>query len=460
MRRLWQKLSIPSRGSIVVGIPVSCSIASLIAVGMLQLNINEDEKLLQHAQEVQLQNRRLLTTLLDAEKSVRTYARSGDRQVLNNYHKAKENASKYLNSLKQLLKEEPESNKQAETIGVETFKSLDLLRVKLEQIEQKKLQGLEVESRLMNNNNEIESSRQAIEILASKQDNRLLETQDRFSRWKTINWLVLFICASLGICGAMLAFYLFRQLERELKERETNLQAINLQLMTVNEQLQRFTANASHELRAPLAALLSNAQVALLSPNEDIAQYRKRMEKIVEIVKSMSQLVGNLLFLSRAEGDLDSGVLQKCDLTILIQDIFDEFLPQAQEKNIELQCELPQTSLWYKAQPNLLRQATINLLTNALRYTPADGRVIVRLISQKNSILIQVEDTGIGIEEKHLSHIFESFYRVDRARSKATGGFGLGLAIARSIVKAHRGSIDISSIVNRGSTFQIKLPKN
>lgn len=224
------------------------------------------------------------------------------------------------------------------------------------------------------------------------------------------------------------------------------------------EQLQRFTANASHELRTPLAAILSNAQAGLLFPDEDGSEQRYRLEQIVEVTKSMSTLVSNLLLLARHAGRLDFNSLIEIDLTNLLKELVNSYEDQATAKDLSLKTYFPQQLIEVKADPNLLRQAVGNLLSNACNYTSAGGIVQLRLFTQSRWAVIQVEDNGCGIPADQLPHIFDRFYRVNAEQSRQRGGFGLGLAIAKQLVEAHGGQISVTSIVEEGSTFQIELP--
>lgn len=222
------------------------------------------------------------------------------------------------------------------------------------------------------------------------------------------------------------------------------------------EQLHRFTAHASHELRSPLSEILSNAQVGLLTLTDHNSQQHLRLENIIDSAKSMGFLVNNLLLLARYEGRLNPESLKTIDLISLLQDLVDRYTTQVSTQGLKLISELPPRPVELRAEPELLRQAVMNLLNNAYKYTPTGGIVHLRLLRYPAWIVVQVQDNGIGISEKDLPHIFERFYRADTVRDSS--GFGLGLAIAQQIVEAHGGQIQVTSIFGEGSTFQIELP--
>ncbi|MBG1257812.1 sensor histidine kinase [Nostoc commune] len=224
------------------------------------------------------------------------------------------------------------------------------------------------------------------------------------------------------------------------------------------DQLQRFTADASHELRSPLSAITSNAQYGLISQSSDIEAQRQRFGKIFDVAKSMNSLVNNLLFLARHAGRLSPESLQEVNLKSELVQIADEYATQEAVQHLNLTYTFPTNSVIVLGDANLLQQAVVNLLSNAFKYTPAGGQVQLRLFTQSYWAVIEVIDNGIGIPEADLPHIFERFYRVDKKRSRKTGGYGLGLSIVQQIVSAHSGHLSVKSVVDKGSTFQIFLP--
>lgn len=224
------------------------------------------------------------------------------------------------------------------------------------------------------------------------------------------------------------------------------------------DQLQRFTSDASHELRAPLAAILSNAQVGLISPVDEGHPKHTRLEKIAEAAKLMNLVVSNLLFLARQAGRIDPKSLRNTDLNQLLKEAIAAPTIQFAAQHLTLHLELPEERVLIQSNPDLLRQAITNLLINACKYTLPHGQVWLRLISQYHRILIEVEDTGIGIPANDLPHIFERFYRVSQNRTRDQGGTGLGLAIVEQIVLAHGGRLSATSQLGEGSLFQIEFP--
>ncbi|WP_242393956.1 heavy metal sensor histidine kinase [Anaeromyxobacter oryzisoli] len=223
------------------------------------------------------------------------------------------------------------------------------------------------------------------------------------------------------------------------------------------ERLRRFTADASHELRTPLTALRSVGEVALQEPREPAA-YREVVGSMLEEVERLTGLVESLLLLTRADSGRVAAAREAVDLDALATGAVDHLRVLAEEKGQVLTTELP-VAVRARCAPALVRQAIVNLLDNAIQYTPPGGIIRVRArVLASGEPAVEVEDTGPGIAAAHLERIFERFYRVDADRSRRTGGAGLGLAIARSVVGATGGRIEVQSAEGRGSLFRIVLP--
>ncbi|QIZ71642.1 sensor histidine kinase [Oxynema aestuarii] len=224
------------------------------------------------------------------------------------------------------------------------------------------------------------------------------------------------------------------------------------------DRLGRFSADASHELRAPLAAILNNAQVGLMLPVGDGSQQQMRLEKIVNLAKGMSELVGQLLFLSRYSGRLNFQKLPAIDLREWLTQVVSQFQERAIAQSHPIDLKMGDRPLFVRAEEDLLRQALFNLLDNACQYSPPDTPISIRLYSKLRHAAIAVEDNGIGIPSEDLPHIFDRFYRVDLVRRPQHGSFGLGLSIVAQIVEVHGGTIGAASAGDRGTTFTLELP--
>lgn len=221
-------------------------------------------------------------------------------------------------------------------------------------------------------------------------------------------------------------------------------------------EVRRFTADASHELRTPLTALRSEVEVALRK-QLSAPEHQQLLGSILEELGRMSRLTDQLLTLSRRDAGVEHFASTPLDLHALVAGVVDAMQPLAESKGLWLRLQ-GEASVQVLGDEGRLRQVFINLLDNALKYTPEGGTVTVRLGKRDLSATVAVEDTGIGIPPEHLPHVFDRFYRVDKARSREEGGTGLGLSIAQSIVKTHGGTIEIASFPSKGTVCTVRLP--
>ena len=231
------------------------------------------------------------------------------------------------------------------------------------------------------------------------------------------------------------------------------------------QQMQQFTADAAHELRTPLAAIQATAQSDLMLPNISENKAKDTLKSIVRQNKRLSYLVADLLTLCRIDGELSSNITnkkkEKVALANLIIEVEEDLAALAMASEIELTSQIdtskPVTVIGDRQQ---LYRLVTNLVTNAIQYTPAGGKVTISLTEDLHDATICVRDTGIGIPQKEQKRIFDRFYRVDKARFRGKGGSGLGLAIARAIALAHDGSLKVRSEIGKGSSFIARLPQS
>jgi heavy metal sensor kinase len=247
------------------------------------------------------------------------------------------------------------------------------------------------------------------------------------------------------------------EVDRELAELAGVLNAMFDRLEAAFERQARFTADASHELRTPLAILRSHAELALSRPR-DAAEYREALEACLRASGRMAALVDGLLTLARA----DAGKLELRREPVDLEKVVDESVtllgPLGKEKGITLIARLQPALV--SGDPLRLGQVVTNLLSNAVQYNRPGGEVFIQMSHTKGDVLLIVKDTGCGIPKADWPHLFERFYRVDKARSRASGGTGLGLAICKGIVEAHGGRIGFETEPGRGSTFWVRLPRS
>lgn len=219
-----------------------------------------------------------------------------------------------------------------------------------------------------------------------------------------------------------------------------------------------FVANVSHELRTPLTSLKGFLETLLEGAADDPETCRRFLKIMQEETERLTRLIDDLLHLSKIEERRVVHRWQPVDVGALINRVVSLFQPQAAEKGVTLAAAVPAGLPFTYGDPDLLAQVLINLVDNAVKYTPSGGRITVRAREEKGELRVEVEDTGIGIPPESLPRVFERFYRVDKARSRELGGVGIGLAIVKHIVRAHGGKIGVESTPGRGSLFYFTLP--
>ena len=218
-----------------------------------------------------------------------------------------------------------------------------------------------------------------------------------------------------------------------------------------------FIQNISHELLTPLAAIAGHVANIKECSIEEVESWRRSQEIIEREVRRLTGLTSNLLLLSR----LESGVplrLEPTNIGVVVEEAVSGLIRLAQAKAIKLSIQSPPRLHRIPADRDRIKQVFINLLDNAIKYCPEGSEVQVRLQTDRESIIVEVADNGPGIPEEDLPHVFEKMYRVEKERTRAAEGSGLGLSIVKRIVELHGGQIAVESTVGEGTTFTVRLP--
>jgi signal transduction histidine kinase len=278
-----------------------------------------------------------------------------------------------------------------------------------------------------------ENSRRTFQITAEEQ----LESRNQiFNQLLWINGLVLVI-ATVG------GFYL----------SGTTLAPIQ---KTMEEQ-KRFIADAAHELRTPITALKTSLEVNLMDDNLPECS-KDILQENLEDLSGLEALTNSLLKLAKAEQQVFD--VKPVSLQSVIQQALKQVQPLADKNKVKFKSKFEDQDLQVKADEAALVELFVILFDNAIKYSPQQSQVLVKARERKNQVEVRVTDHGLGIAPHHLKHIFDRFYRVDAARGKKdSGGYGLGLSLAKKIIQAHHGSIRVESELDRGTTFILDLPK-
>ena len=243
----------------------------------------------------------------------------------------------------------------------------------------------------------------------------------------------------------------------ELQRLSETLNGMLDRLESAFKKITQFTADASHELRTPVAVMRTRAELSLRkarSPEE----YRDVISEVLTELEKTSGLIEQLMFLARADSGAETLNFSPTNVTEVLREACHQGSALAEAKQIGFQEQIASDSMWIRGDASSLRRLFLILIDNAVKYTPANGQVEVSLHRNDGYAIAQVRDTGIGIAETDLPNVFERFYRADKARTRELGGVGLGLSIGRWITEVHSGTIEVQSAPGRGSVFQIRLP--
>jgi signal transduction histidine kinase len=242
----------------------------------------------------------------------------------------------------------------------------------------------------------------------------------------------------------------------ELERLSISLNRMIERLESAFQHISRFTADASHELRTPLTALRGELE-ASAEYSQLPVEVRETIGSALEETERLSKIVQGLLAVSH----LDAGEAEmervRLDLAELAASTGDQMRLMAEDKNISLSCDASERVM-VDGDRARLKQVVVNLLDNAINYTAPGGKVQLRVRPSDHRAVLEVEDNGVGISKDALPHIFERFYRAEKARSRQMGGTGLGLSIVRAICLAHGGEVQVESVDGQGSRFIVSLP--
>ncbi|MGA2051019.1 MAG: ATP-binding protein [Terracidiphilus sp.] len=325
----------------------------------------------------------------------------------------------------------------------------------------------------------IEVNGRAYTVQTGVPADQIIATLSRFQRYLLVLApLLLFAAASGGYLLSHKALSPVDALTRTARSISGSNLADRLEKLTTGDELQRlsdtlnemlariensflrvtqFTADASHELRTPISLIRTESEIALRKSRGE-AEYREALRHILLEAERTSSLVEELLSLARADSGRENVHLTILDLRSAIAEIANEWRQLVESRNLQFTHTIADCELPVLADRVALQRLLAILLDNAVKYTPPPGAVELRLEARNGSAVVCVRDTGIGIAEQDQRKIFERFYRVDKAKSRAQGGAGIGLAIADWIVQRHRGSIAVQSSIGNGSSFVVELP--
>jgi len=242
----------------------------------------------------------------------------------------------------------------------------------------------------------------------------------------------------------------------EIDQLATTFNQMLDRIQVLVTEIKEMNDNIAHDLRSPIARIRGLAEVTLTT-GKSRDDFEAMVASTIEECDRLLDMINTMLTISKTEAGVEKVSDDLIDITAIVHSACELFEPLAEEKNVALSCRALE-KMMLSGDARMLQRMLANVLDNALKYTPSGGKVEVSLAgNENNTIIITVRDTGIGISEADLPHVFERFYRCDRSRSQP--GTGLGLSLARAIARAHGGDITATSTLDQGSKFTIRLPE-
>ncbi len=246
------------------------------------------------------------------------------------------------------------------------------------------------------------------------------------------------------------------QVRGRLKEIEHLSATFNIMLDRIQsllDSMKEINDNIAHDLRSPLARIRGIAELSLLG-DKSIDDYKEMAASTIEECDALIGMINTMLDITEAEAGVNGTAAEEFELVALIREACELFRPLAEEKNVTLKTDLPEL-LTFRSDRKKMQRIVTNVLENAIKYTPENGSVMIAVAEQNGEIRIDIKDTGMGISEKDLPHIFDRFYRCDRSRSQ--GGVGLGLSLVKAYTESINGAIRVESTLNQGSLFALRF---
>ena len=276
--------------------------------------------------------------------------------------------------------------------------------------------------------------------------------RDKFGQWQWVQSReTIFATNSEGKTSQLLVTMSIITERKQAEQQALELRKEREQVKVLSD----FIRDVSHDFRTPLATI--NSSLYLMTRSTDPEKQKGYFSSAEQQITNLTQMIDRLLLIGRLDSQNEL-VLQRTNINKLLVDVYTKVSANARKKSITVHNLLSESALMVQADAQELSLAFAELGKNAVLYTPTNGTISIRTWEENNQAVIEVSDSGIGIPNAELPLIFQRLYRVDKARSTATGSTGLGLSIAKRIIELHRGSIVAESVVDEGSTFRVFLP--